>query len=61
MISSFKSLLVLVVGERIKKEVRILSIARSCEAWVFKELLQVIVHVKHNNSLGAELLSALNS
>ena len=60
-ISRIKGLLVLVEGERIEEKVGIFWIARSYEAWVFKEFLQVIFHIKYNNSLGIELMSTLDS
>ena len=60
MVSSVKGLLVLAVGERIEEKVGINRITRSCEAWVFKELLKVIFYIEYNNSLGVELFSALN-
>jgi hypothetical protein len=60
-ISSIKSLLVFVESIRVEKKVRIFKFTRSSIAWVFEELLQVIIHVKYNNSLGIELLSTLNS
>jgi hypothetical protein len=59
-VSSIKSSLVFVKFLRVKKEVRLLYFTRGGEGWVFKELLEVLFHVKYNYSLGTELLPILN-
>ena len=58
--SSVKSFLFFVIVFRIKKEVRFLWITRIGEGWILKKFLQVILHVKYNNSLSTELLPTLD-